>query len=350
MAEDMDLGVLAESFADMLGNEWPREKAIARARAGAGTYEPGLWQAMAELGWTALTVPEAHGGLGLGLDAAVVLHRALGAAVAPVPMLGSTLAAELLASGGSEAQQAALLPGIADGSLRIGVAVGEDAPVRIEAERASGMVRDVLDAPAATHVMVRAVRAGEAGWLILAADGLGVAVDLVDVSRSLGDLALDRVACHGDAFIAGGEAAVTRAAMLAIAADAQGCGEAVLAATIEYMKGREQFGVPIASFQALKHRVADHQTALVASSFLLEHAARLAADDPQAMLYALAAKQQATRVAAEVARDCVQLHGGVGFTAEYVPHLYLKRAKLNECFWGTRATVLDRLADLLEAA
>ena len=91
MSDEMDLGVLAESFSEMLGAEWPREKAIAYAYTN-GRYADALWTTMAELGWMALTVPEAHGGLDLGLDAAARLHMALGAAVAPAPMLGTTLA------------------------------------------------------------------------------------------------------------------------------------------------------------------------------------------------------------------------------------------------------------------
>jgi alkylation response protein AidB-like acyl-CoA dehydrogenase len=83
---------------------------------------------------------------------------------------------------------------------------------------------------------------------------------------------------------------------------------------------------------------------------LVDHAASLDADAPSALLAALTAKQHVTRVVAEVARDCIQLHGGVGFTSEYVPHIYLKRAKLNEALFGTRSVVLDRIADILEAA
>src|SRR3546814_6287027 len=83
------------------------------------------------------------------------------------------------------------------------------------------------------------------------------------------------------------------------------------------MKVREQFGRVIGSFQALKHRVADHQAALVAARGLVEHAAGLPDDAPHALLDALSAKQHVTRTVAEIARDCIQLHGGVGFPAEF---------------------------------
>jgi alkylation response protein AidB-like acyl-CoA dehydrogenase len=355
MSDEMDLGVLAESFAEMLGAEWPREKAIAFVR-GEDAFAGELWDAMAGLGWMALTIPEAHGGLGLGLDAALRLHMALGAAVAPAPMLGTTLAGELLAHAGSDRQQAAWLPGLADGSLRAAFASPDGDAISADGSSVSGTCGNLPDALSANLLFLRASRGGQAGWLAVPTDAAGLTIAphvLVDRSRTLGSVTLSNAAVDDAMFVAAtpaAEAAVTRAAMLAIAADSQGGAEAALVATVEYMKVREQFGVLIGSFQALKHRVADHQTALVASRELLEYAADLPASDPDALLYALSAKQHATRAGAEIARDSVQLHGGVGFTSEYVPHLYLKRGKVNEALWGTRAAVLDRIADMLEAA
>lgn len=351
----MDLGVLAESFGEMLGAEWPCEKALAHARDGGG-HDAALWEVMDGLGWQALTIDEARGGLGLGTDAAVCLHLALGAAVAPVPMLGTTIASALLDAAGSESQKAALLPALAEGRIRAAVAATGAPALATQNGAVSGEVRDILDAACATHLFLRAVHEGSDGWLVVDTASSGVEIHastLVDTSRSLATAELANVAIGPGDFIPASSAAedkVQRAAMLAIAADSQGGAEAVLAATIDYMKVREQFGVLIGSFQALKHRVANHQTALVASRHLLEYAAGLVSDDPQALLYATSAKQHATRTAAEIARDCIQLHGGVGFTAEFVPHLYLKRAKVNEALWGTRAATLDRIADMLEAA
>lgn len=356
MSEEMDIGVLAESFAEMLGTEWPREKAVAWARTG-GTFAADLWGQMAALSWPALTVPEAHGGLGLGSDAATALHAALGAAAAPVPMLGTTLATTLVREAGTPGQQAALLPGLADGSIRAAIAQPGDTPLVAGPGTVSGVVADLPDAPSATHLILRATSSGKTGWLILCADAPGATITrtlLADTTRTLGTVTLDNVAIPDGALLIPTNATVLddlllREACLAIAADSMGGGEAVLAATIDYMKGREQFGVLIASFQALKHRVADHQALLVAARGLVEHAASLATDDPEALVYAVSAKQHAAALAADVARDCIQLHGGVGFTAEYVPHIYLKRAKLNEVLFGTRAALLDRVADLLEA-
>lgn len=357
MSDEIDIGVLAESFTEYLSNEWPREKAVAFARSGA-THADALWAETAALGWTALTLPEAHGGLGLGTNALAALHEALGAAAAPLPMLGTNLAAALISNAGSDAQQASLIPGLADGSEHAAFAHPDAAVLDANGSSVSGVVADLLDAPAATMLFLRAERSGNSVWLALPADTPGIAISritLADTTRSLGtvtltDVALDETAILTPADTAALDNELLRLAAIALASDALGGGNAVLAATVEYMKGREQFGRVIGSFQALKHRAADHKAALESARELVDHAASMAADAPNALLAALTAKQHLTRTSAEVARDCIQLHGGVGFTSEYVPHIYLKRAKLNEVLYGTRSALLDRIAELLEAA
>ena len=355
MSDEMDLGVLAESFSEMLGAEWPREKAIAYAYTN-GRYADALWTTMAELGWMALTVPEAHGGLDLGLDAAARLHMALGAAVAPAPMLGTTLAVGLLSLAGNEAQQAQWLPGLADGSVRAAFGAPSDTALAADGSVLNASYPDLFDAASATTLFLRASRDGATGWLIVPADAPGLSIErhaLADTSRTLATVTLAGGVIDAGHFVTASptvDDAMLRIGAIAISADALGGGEAVLACTIDYLKVREQFGVLIGSFQALKHRVADHQAALVAARGLVEHAASLAWEDPQALLAALSAKQHTTRIIAEMARDCIQLHGGVGFTSEFLPHLYLKRAKLNEVLFGTRIALLDRIADMLEAA
>lgn len=357
MSDEIDIGVLAESFTEYLSTEWPREKAVAYARSGA-THADALWTETAALGWPALTLPEAHGGLGLGTNALAALHEALGAAAAPLPMLGTSLAAALIAHCGCDAQQARLLPGLADGSERAAFAHPDAAVLDANGSTVSGVVADLLDAASASMLFLRAVRGGNRVWLALPAATRGIAiarVALADSTRSLGTVTLTDVAFDENAILTPANAAalddeLLRLAALALAADALGGGNAVLAATVEYMKVREQFGRVIGSFQALKHRAADHKAALESARELVDHAANLAADAPDALLAALTAKQHLTRVTAEVARDCIQLHGGVGFTSEYVPHIYLKRAKLNEVLFGTRSALLDRIADMLEAA
>jgi alkylation response protein AidB-like acyl-CoA dehydrogenase len=357
MSDDIDIGVLAESFNEFLSAEWPREMAVEHAK-GHAPLAAELWSQAGALGWTALTASEAQGGLGLGMEAAAALHEALGAAAAPLPMLGTTLATALVAAAGTPQQRDALIPGLADGSVRAAIASPDAATITADGASLNGVVADILDAPAATLLLLRGTQVGQPVWIALPAAAAGVTITptgLADSSRSLGTVTLANVAL-ADAQILTGDCgpglddALLRVAAIALAADSLGGGNAVLAATIDYMGTREQFGRVIGSFQALKHRVADHKAALESARGLVEHAAALPADAPGALLAALTSKQHVTRIAAEVARDCIQLHGGVGFTSEYVPHIYLKRAKLNEVLHGTRTAVLDRIANMLEAA
>ena len=280
MSDEIDLGVLADSFSELLREECPREKALAFAKAG-GIMADDLWVMMAGLGWPALTVPEEFGGLGLGLDAAAHLHAALGAAVVPSPMLGTTLASTLLSAAGTDAQKAAWLPGIADGSVRVAMSQPGDAPLNADGASVSGIAADVLDAPAATLLILNATYGGAACWILVPVDASGVSITpqkLSDSTHMLGTVTLANVALDDASVIRAADAAATsdlvlRAAAIALSADALGGGDAVLALTIDYMKVREQFNRLIGSFQALKHRVADHNAALVGSRALLNHAA-----------------------------------------------------------------------------
>ncbi len=357
MSDEIDLGVLSDSFAEFMSAEWPREKAVAYAR-GDAAYSADLWAQVSMLGWTALSAPESHGGLGMGAQATAALHEALGSAAAPVPMLGNTLGIALVEAVGTHDQKAALLSGLADGSARACLVAPDSAALNMDGTTIDGIVANVLDAPAATLLFLRGSRGGEVVWLAIPTSAKGVQIErspLADTSRSLGTIVLKGVTIEEAQILIPANAqtmddALMRLAGIAVAADALGGGNAVLVATIDYMKVREQFGRVIGSFQALKHRVADHKAALEAARELVEYAADLDADAPGALLAALTAKQHVTRITAEIARDCIQLHGGVGFTSEYVPHIYLKRAKLNEALFGTRSVLLDRIADMLEAA
>lgn len=357
MSDELDLGVLTESFSEFLGGEWPREKAVAYAR-GDASHAADLWQQVADLGWTALTVPEEQGGLGMSGAALAGLHEALGAAATPLPMLGTTLAIALVQHAGTQAQAEALLPRLADGSERVAIAQLDADLLDASGPTLDGVVSDILDAPSASLLLLRATQGGNRVWLALPAATDGVAIErtpLGDTTRSLGTVVLKGVPTSSAQVLTPADPAflddeMLRLASIVLAADSLGGGEAVLVATIEYMKVREQFGRVIGSFQALKHRVADHKAAIEASRGLIAHAASFSAGEPSAILAALTAKQHITRTMAEIARDCIQLHGGVGFTSEYVPHIYLKRAKLNEALHGTRSQLLDRIADMLEAA
>ncbi len=142
-----------------------------------------------------------------------------------------------------------------------------------------------------------------------------------------------------------------RAMALATAADSRGGARSITERTIAYMKTREQFGQPIAGFQALKHRAADLATKLAVMDEMVAHAVhRTAADEPDADIWASLAKAEVTEAFVFVATDCVQLHGGVGFTWDYDPQMFLKRARLNEVLIMANPALRDRAAAGLAAA
>jgi alkylation response protein AidB-like acyl-CoA dehydrogenase len=137
---------------------------------------------------------------------------------------------------------------------------------------------------------------------------------------------------------------------LAVAADSAGGARAITERTIAYMKTREQFGQPIAGFQALKHRAADLATKLAVADEMVTHAVqRTVANEPDAEIWATLAKSEVTEACVFVTTDCVQLHGGVGFTWEFDPHIFLKRARLNEVLIMANTMLRDQAAAALAA-
>jgi alkylation response protein AidB-like acyl-CoA dehydrogenase len=208
---------------------------------------------------------------------------------------------------------------------------------------------------------VRCLGAVDAALLLAPTDDAWVIVDLAgaevtvapmwDRTRDVIDVRLKRatpVCILPDA--AATRAALTRAMALAVAADSAGGARSITERTIAYMKTREQFGQPIAGFQALKHRAADLATKLAVADEMVRHAVqRTVADEPDADLWALLAKSEVTEACVFVTTDCVQLHGGVGFTWDFDPHIFLKRARLNEALIMANTALRDQAAAALAA-
>lgn len=321
-----------------------------------------LWAQMTNLGWLALGIDEKFGGLGLGAAHVAVLHEELGRSLASVPVTTTLIAAEAIGQGGSDAQQAAWLPDMAAGGVMASIVL----PVTVTASEASAVFPAVVDgringvydhvpfADAASLFLLPVVQADTTmGLALLRADGHGVSVrrqPAVDLTRSLGavhlsdvpvlaadlipltDRLLARLRSHGD---------------VALACDAVGGASAALERTVEYLGVREQFGRPIGSFQALKHRAANWKVQLEAATALARHAAEaVAAQEPEAEALAASAKFYCCDVYAALAADAIQLHGGIGFTWEHVCHLFLKRAKLNQQIFGNSAQHKERVARL----
>jgi alkylation response protein AidB-like acyl-CoA dehydrogenase len=299
-----------------------------------------LDQAMRELGWYQLIAAEAEGGLGQRFDVLAPIYEELGRSLAPVWLSGTMATIDALYATGSAAAEQ-LVAAVLENGWRM--AVVTLAPGQ---SLAAASVPMVGGAPDATHFLV--IGDGEAPPLLVAADAPGVSVTKVtswDLGRSYGAVEFSDVRdglyrLDGDDVLP----VVLAHSELALACDSIGGASQCLSETVDYMLGRQQFGRPIASFQALKHRAADHKVAIELARSLVSHASRQFAvrGDGWAVLSAQA-RILACEAYAAMAEDCVQLFGGVGFTWEYDAHLFLKRALVNQIIGGSPDDLRDRI-------
>jgi len=359
--EVIDLEALRLSIRDVFRAECSPRAVLHHIEGGGGVHET-LWKQAGSLGWTSLALPEAFGGLGLGLDALAVLYEEAGRAVAPIPLLATLLAADVIARTGSPEQQERWLRSIAGGSTI--AAVSSPHPFAAAeltlAERdghiiLSGTARGILDGADAELILVLAARSdGSVARVAIEPQTDGVAVrrnSTWDLTRSLATVEVTDLTLPDNRMLpasTSSEDALAMHAAIGIAADAIGGSEEILSITIEYLKSRQQFGRPIGSFQGLKHRVANHKVALIADAALVTSAAALeASNDRLAGAEVSSAKAQACADYVNLGRDAIQLHGGIGFTAEHACHLFLKRARLNEVLFGSGSWHLQRVLDLV---
>ncbi len=331
-----------------------------------------LWAAMAAQGWPAVERADADGGLGLGLVEVAVLCEALGRHLAPVPFAGTVVAHGALT--------AAVADGVLDAADRGPTAGHGDTDVgdwarRLSSGEATGAVawsrrpdavratRDrsgtwrlhgrsdpVVGGPTADVVVVFAgTDDGPAVFAMPVEGARPVSEPAMDRTRSLGWLALD----DRPALWLGGEhaaEAVLDRAVVAVCAEMLGAADVVLAMTVQYAKDRVQFGRPIGSFQAVKHRCADMLVDVEGMRSAAYYAAwAVGADDPEASAAASAAKIWCSDAARRVMGSALQVHGGIGFTWEHDLHLFLKRSQLDQVTFGDATYHRDRVARILRA-
>jgi alkylation response protein AidB-like acyl-CoA dehydrogenase len=316
---------------------------------GKNSLDRDLWSRAGSLGWLGFGIPEQYGGLGLGCEGLGILHNELGRQAAPGPFIATLSAAQVIVDHGTEAVRRAWLPRVASGEISGAVpATLGSASLAWSGAGVSGVLR-CLGGRDATFVLAPA---GDV-WVIVELAGSEVsAMPMWDRTREVVDI------CLRDAKPAailqdrdGVSAALLRAMALATAADSRGGARCITERTIAYMKTREQFGQAIAGFQALKHRAADLATKLAVMDEMVAHAIhRTAADEADADMWVLLAKAEVTESFVFIATDCVQLHGGVGFTWDYDPQIFVKRARLNEVLVMANSTLRDRAAAGLAAA
>jgi alkylation response protein AidB-like acyl-CoA dehydrogenase len=336
-----------------------------------GGYDAQLWRTLGELGWTGLAIPQEYGGAGLGWVELCLLQEEQGRRLVASPFFAtSALAAPLIIACADAAQRRALLPRIASGELRIACALcgtdGRPPPDGICVSLASGGERFTLhgvadfvihgDAADLLLVLARSALPQGAGGVSVAAipaATAGVSIHpqvMLDLTRPMArvqfqDVSVRREQLLGEPGAAGGslEQALDLA-RIALASEALGGAEQVLETTTAYLKERTQFGRPIGSFQALKHRLADMMIEVEAAKSAAWYAACVADERPEELAEAAAiAKSYCCDAFFDCAANAIQLHGGVGFTWEHEAHLYFKRARATATLLGSPAWQRERL-------
>ena len=300
-------------------------------------FDRGLWEAMVGQGWPGILVGANDGGLGLGVVEAAVLLEQTGGHLAPVPFLQQLLATVALAG-------TPHLPGLVGGS-RLGTAARRTLTGNGDGT-VSGRPEPVLYGHVADVLVVPAGEDGGAEELVVV-ELTGIdrrAEPAMDLTRRLAWIDLD----HAPATTVGGPDEVARLLDLGAlfhAAELLGGAAAVLELTVAYAQDRAQFGRPIGSFQAVKHRCADMLVDVEGMRSAVYHAAwTLGADDPDAPMAAATAKVWCSDAGLRVAESALQVHGGIGFTWEADVHLYLKRAQLDGTAFGNSGHHRTRLA------
>jgi alkylation response protein AidB-like acyl-CoA dehydrogenase len=358
---------LRESVRRFLTERAPLTRVRELMETADGT-DPDVWrQASAQLGLPGIAVPEEHGGAGFSFAEQAIVLEELGAALFTGPYLASAVlaATALLASDDTEAKKD-LLPGIAAGETVATLAFTEDggswepASIRLAAAkttengwRLDGHKSFVLDGHAADLILVVAATGTDGTLSLFAVAGPANGLTrrplpTLDQTRKLARLAFD----HTPARLVG-EPGAARAvldhtldvAAVALAAEQLGGAQRALDMAVAYAKVRQQFGRPIGSFQAIKHRCADLLLEVESLRSAVGYAAAaVAAGSAEVPVLAPLLKAYASEVFSHVAGENIQIHGGIGFTWEHDAHLYLKRAKASELFLGDASYHRERLA------
>jgi len=363
---------LRDGVRTMLAGECPMT--FVRQVVEEGISAEPLWKQMVELGWPALTVPEADGGLGLGAVELAVVVEELGRAVAPGPFLPTTTQfVPLVRELGSAEQRARFLGGVAEGTItgtlalvEPGRGIGLAGLSTTATETGDGVVLEgtksyVLEGQAVDELAVVARLASSdaddavAVCVVPVADVTIEPLTAFDATRGLAQVALDRVVVPADRVLGtpgsvtalGVERALHEAAM-GVAVESVGTCQVMFDITLDYAKQREQFGVPIGSFQAIKHKFADLLVALERARASAYFAAlTIAEDDDRRGIASSAAKVAAADCERVMSKEGIQLHGGIGYTWEHDMHLYVRRAKSDSLLIGGPGEHRERIARAL---
>jgi alkylation response protein AidB-like acyl-CoA dehydrogenase len=351
----------------------PRIRAL-RDSQDADGFSRALWRDMAGLGWLGIPFAEADGGLGLGMKELTLVMEELGKGLLPEPILSSLLLGGVaIQRGGSDAQRAAILPALIAGERLLTLAwheagaryaatrVGTRAARRGDGWRLSGEKHLVLDGHVADQLIVSARTDGADDardgitLFVIDREAAGVSVTRQSTldSRNAAIVQLDGVAVSPADVVGAVDGGadlldtVLDYATVGLCAEMLGGMEAAFAMTLDYLKTRQQFGVVIGTFQALKHRAANLFTEIeLARSAVLAAAMALDERHAQAAQFVSTAKARCSDTFMLAANEGVQMHGGIGMTDEHDIGFYLKRARVAEMTFGDAAFHRERFARL----
>jgi alkylation response protein AidB-like acyl-CoA dehydrogenase len=313
---------------DLLGERAKPERV--REHAESGRMDTELWRELCELGWPGIAISEEHGGGGLGLIELGILCEELGRSLAPVPFLPSAMAATVIEHGGSPEQRGRWLPSLASGESIGALGAALDGTAEFVIGGADAQVIVLIEDDGSARVLA----ADEAEVSPLAS---------IDPTRSAARVSAE----DGGELLADGCAGLGRA-LVAVSSELVGVCDRALAMTVEYVKERKQFGVPVGAYQAVSHRCAQMLLETEKARSTAAFAAWTADSDPERLAEAAAmAKAAASDAGREVTASAIQAHGGIGFTWEADVHWLYKRAQVDAVLLGGAGRHRARLAEIL---
>ena len=345
--------MLQETVGQYLKNELPAPR-LREVFDGPTGHDPALWKGMLEMGLAGLAIAEEYGGAGLEILDLAVVAEVLGYHAVPGPFLGHALAGLAIGRAGSATQREQWLPKLASGEVTATVALAEqgagwqpDQWSLVAGDALCGSKQLVPFAELADLIVV-GLAGGKLGLVERGASGVEIGlVDAADLTRRLNDVTFSDAPCS----VLDGDAAAARhvrdVGLVLAAADAFGGGQRCVDMSVEYAKTREQFGVVIGQFQALKHQLANMALAMEPCRGLYWYAAHAIDHAPEeAERTAAIAKAHITDRFMQVARDAVEVHGGIGFTWECDVQIWFKRAMFDRAFLGNPAFHRERSVEL----
>lgn len=344
-----DVGAMREEVRRVLRDRFPRG-AVRRAVDEGKRFERKFWKVLGEMGWLGAAIPEEYGGAGLGHEALCMIAEEIGAALPALPFASSICqAGEALLLFGSKAQKAEWLPKLASGEIVgcLALAEGAGEPRGLQATGSNGVKWPVADGDIADIAIV----AGEEGIWLVELGGRGVTrepVETLDIVRGSVRLGLHDAAAEK---LEGADLPrlLDRIAILT-AFEAVGGAQAALDMAVDFARNRYAFGRPIASFQAIKHKLADIYVAIELARSNAYYGAWALENEADLPVAAAAARLAATEAYSLAAKENIQTHGGMGFTWESDCHLHYRRARTLALNLGSARFWRDRLIDHLDQA